>query len=55
MRPNIDYVNENDYLVGGFDASTCLDENVYDIFENEDEIVNEDFNVLFNAYLKIGE
>ena len=50
MRSNADYVNNNDHnLVGGFDESTCPVDSVCDIFNNEDDIITEDFNVCFNA------
>ena len=43
-----DYVNANDYLVSGFDASTCSGDNLYDIFDNEDEMITVDLNVWVN-------
>ena len=49
MRSSTDSVNDNDYLVSGFDSSTCSGDNVYDIFENEDEIISEDSNVWVNT------
>ena len=45
MRSSTDYVNYNDDFVSGFDASTCLSGNVYSIFENQDEIITEDWNI----------
>ena len=42
MRSSKYSVNENDDLVSGFDASTCVGDNVYDIFENEDIIITGD-------------
>ena len=42
MGSSTDYINDNDNLVSGFDASTCSGDNVYDIFENDDEIINKD-------------
>ena len=45
MWSSIDYVNENDYLVSGFDASTCSGENVYGIFENEEQMITDDLSV----------
>ena len=37
MRSSTDSINENDDdLVGGFNASTCSGDSVYGIFENED-------------------
>ena len=32
MRTSKDYVNDNDDLVSGFDASSCAGDNVYNIF-----------------------
>ena len=46
MSSITDYVNDNDDLVSGFDAFTCLCDNFNEIFENEDEIITEGFNVL---------
>ena len=42
MRLNTVSVYGNNALVNGFDASTFSGENIYDIFENENEIVTED-------------
>ena len=36
MRSSTDYVNYNDDLVSGFNASTFSGDNVYDIFDNEE-------------------
>ena len=41
MSPITGPVNGSDYYVREFDASTCSDENVYEIFENEDKIITE--------------
>ena len=50
MRSSADYVNNsNDDLVNGFDESTCSGESVYDIFNNDDEIINEYSNVWVNT------
>ena len=50
MRSSVNSVNYNDDgLVGGFDASTCSGDSVYDIFENEDIIITEESNVWFNT------
>ena len=45
MRSSTDSVNYNDDFFSGFDASTCSGDNIYDIFDNEDKIINEDSNV----------
>ena len=45
MRSITTNVNDNDYLVIGFDASTCSGDNIYEIIENEDEIIIKDYNV----------
>ena len=49
IRSITDSVNDNDDLVSGFDAYTCLGDNVYEIFENKDEIIIEGLNVWFNT------
>ena len=49
MRSSTDSVNDNDYLVSGFDSSTCSGDNVYDIFENEDEVITEDSIILVST------
>ena len=54
-KPSTDYVNENDDLVGEFEASTCSGDNFYDIFENEEEIITEDSIVWVNNNKKIGK
>ena len=45
IRSSTYSVNDNDYLVSGFDTSTCSGEDVYDIFENKDKIITEYLNV----------
>ena len=55
MRSSKDSVNDNDDLVNLFDASTCLGDNVYDIFDNKDKIITEDLNVWVNTKRKIWE
>ena len=42
MRSSTDSENGNDDLISGFYASTCEGDNIYDVFENEDIIINED-------------
>ena len=50
MRSSTYDVNDNDDdFVSGFDAPTCSEDNVYDIFENKDEIITEDLNVWVNT------
>ena len=49
MRRSAGSVNGNEDLVNGFDASTCSVDNVYDIFENEEEIITEDSIVWGNT------
>ena len=55
MRSSTDSVNGNKYLVSGFDASTCPGDNVYDIFDNEDEIITGDSIVWVKTNKKIGK
>ena len=45
MISSTDSVNDNDDLFSGFDASTCLGDNIYDIFENEEKNITEDLNI----------
>ena len=45
MSSSTDYANENDDLVSEFDVSTCLGDNIYEIFENKGKIIAEDLNV----------
>ena len=50
MRSSADSINDNnDDLVGGFDTSTCSGDSVYDIFDNEDDIITENYTVWFNT------
>ena len=42
MRSSTDSVNGNEYLVSGLDVFTFSGYNVYEIFENEDEIITKD-------------
>ena len=49
IRPSTDDLNNNDNLVSGFDSSTCSGDNVYDIFENEDEVITEDSIILVST------
>ena len=42
MRSSTYSVNINEDSVSVFDASNCSGHNVYDIFENEDEIITVD-------------
>ena len=49
MSPSTVSVNGNDDLVSEFYASTCSGDNVYDIFENEDEIITENSIVWVNT------
>ena len=53
--PISESVNEKDDTVGEFDASTCSGDNVYDIFENKEEIITEDSIVWFNTNKKISK
>ena len=39
MKLITDYVNDNDDFVSGFNSYTCLGDNIYNIFENEDKII----------------
>ena len=55
MRSSTYFVNENDNLVCGFDASTCSGDNVYGIFENKEIIITEDLNVWGNTNKTIGK
>ena len=55
MRSSTDSVTNNDDLVSRFDASTCLGDNVYNFFDNEDEIISEDSNVWVNTNKTIWE
>ena len=49
MRSIAGSVNDNDDLVSGFNASIYSGDNVYEIFENKDEIIIEGLNVWFNT------
>ena len=42
MESSTDSVNDNNDLVSEFDASNCVGDNFYDIFENEESIITED-------------
>ena len=53
IRSSTYSVNDNDYLVSGFDTSTCSGEDVYDIFENKDKIITEYLNVWANTYKEV--
>ena len=55
MSPSTVSVNGNDDLVSEFYASTCSGDNVYDIFENEDEIITENSIVWVNTNKTIWE
>ena len=48
-------VNVNDDSIREFDAPTCSGENVYDIFENQDEIITEDSIIWVNTNKTIWE
>ena len=48
-RTSSESVYEKDDPVGEFDESTCSEENIYDVFENEEEIISEDSIVWFNT------
>ena len=49
MGSSTDSVNGNDDLVSEFDASTCSGENIYEIFEKEDEMITENSIVWVNT------
>ena len=49
MRLSANSLNQNDDLFSGIYASTCSGDNVYDIFDHEDEIITEDSNVWVNT------
>ena len=53
MRSITDSLNDNDYLVSGFDASAFAAYNVYDIFENKYRTITEDSIVWINTNKKI--
>ena len=47
--------DNNDDLVSEFDASTCSGDSVYEIFDNNDEIIVEDSTVWVNTNDTIWE
>ena len=49
-RPSSEYLNEKDDSIGEFGAYTCSDDNFYDIFDNEEEIITEYSIFLQNCY-----
>ena len=54
-RPSSESVNDNDDYIGGFDASTCSVDNLYDIFESEEEIITEDSLFWVNTKFFFGK
>ena len=54
-RPSSEYLNKKDDSVSEFNASTCSDDNFYDIFDNEEEIITGDSIVWVNTIKKIWE
>ena len=56
MRSSKDSVDDNgNDLVSEFDASTYSGDSVYEVFDNEDNIINEELNVWVNTNKRIWE